>query len=70
MATIEPGKWYLFVTCRNPNCSRGITFREAPSPLVEDSPLPKIIELRCPSCGTNGLWSQDQVQRSQGTKMQ
>lgn len=69
MAVIEPGKWYLLVTCQGPDCGRGIAFREAPSPHVPEESLPTTIQLRCPFCGTNGVWSRDQVQRSQGKKM-
>jgi hypothetical protein len=71
MAVVEPNKWYLIVTCWNPDCQRGIAFREAPSDgyLPEDS-VPKIIELQCPFCSTNGRWFRDQVRRSQGGRKQ
>jgi len=65
---VETGKWYLSVNCRNPHCGRGIAFAECEPPPA-GIPLPDTIPARCPACGQNGVWSPEEVIRSQGKKM-
>lgn len=68
MAVVEPGKWYLKVTCRNPECGRGLAYSEAPPPPTPVE-IPSIIQIRCHSCGQVGVWTPDEVERAQGQKM-
>lgn len=61
--TVEPGKEYLVVECRN--CQRAISFDEAP-PVDEPAYLANELPLDCPHCGHKAVYRPQEVRRSQG----
>lgn len=68
--TVEAGKWYITVECRNPECRHGSPFspyedREDVPPPPTPIPLPDTIQLRCFACGQEGVWTPEEVSRSQ-----
>jgi hypothetical protein len=62
--TVEPGKWYLLVNCRN--CSRSLAFREAPLDPAEPVPLPTKLQLACHACGHSAEYDPSEVRRARG----
>jgi hypothetical protein len=68
IATVEPGKWYHSVVCRNATCARDLAFDEAP-PLPAAVDLPDTVRIRCFVCGQEGIWTADEVGRCQGWKL-
>ena len=61
--TVEPGKEYLVVECRN--CQRKIAFDEAP-PVDEPAYLANELPICCPHCGHKAVYRPQEVRRSQG----
>jgi hypothetical protein len=68
IATVEPGKWYHSVPCRNPDCGRDLAFDEAPASAA-DAELPDVIRVRCFACGCESVRTPDEVGRCPGWKL-
>jgi hypothetical protein len=67
MATVEPGKWYLAVNCKNLSCQYGIAIMECPPPEVTIGVDREEFDLTCPLCGTSSHYSMHEVSRIEGS---
>jgi hypothetical protein len=64
--TVEPGKWYLAVTCKNPDCLRGNAIMECPPPEIPIGVHQEEFDLVCLFCGRNSHYTMHEVTRTQG----
>jgi hypothetical protein len=67
MAVVDPGKWYLAVTCKNPACQFTNAIMECPPPEVMLGVDREDFDLECPVCGTSSHYTIHEVARIQGS---
>jgi hypothetical protein len=65
MATLDPGKWYLVVECRNPQCRRAIAIRGVSDDPSDEVVLAEELTLSCLHCGRRDLYRPFDVRRIQ-----
>ena len=68
MAAIDPGKWYLAVECRHPQCRLAIVICEAPDDPGAQVPIEEQMRLKCPHCAREGVYRPFDVRRIQATE--
>ena len=51
VGAVDPGKWYLAVECRHPQCGRAIVICQAPDDPMKQISIEEKLRRECPSVG-------------------